>query len=258
MHAGVTLVVPDDTADIEGLVVDAAGQHVPFANVDINPTAPGALHQEERASADGSYRVFAAPAGEYWLTASAPGRGVLTELVQVPGHFQLALGGTGRIAGSVTGITDGSLEVRFDACAELHDIAIAHEPRIVPVIGGRFTIDGAPACRLSLTARWRNTEIALDVAVAANATSTVELELGPPREKLVHGVVRDASGRTVARARIIARLGDQVLDSVSSDANGRFMLHAAAGAELTTETARATVGLANVADEEVDLQLSSK
>jgi hypothetical protein len=255
---GINLALSNSSPEIEGIVVDMAGERVPFANVDIDPVATGALHQEERTSADGSYRVFEAPVGDYWLTATAPGRGVVTQLVQMFGPVQLALGGTGRIAGTVTGIANGSLEIRFDGCAELHDIAIAHEPQIVPVIGGRFAIDGAPACRLALAVRWRGTEIDVDVAVAANSTSIVELELGKPTEKLVHGVVRDAAGRPVALARIGARLGDRVLDSVSSDADGRFSLHAVAGAELTSGTGRATVGLANVADEEVDLELSSK
>jgi hypothetical protein len=250
---GIGLVLSDSAPDLEGVVVDAAGDPVPFANIDVDPVTSGALHQEERASADGSYRVFEAPAGEFWLTATAPGRGVVTQLVQLPGPMQLALGGTGRIAGTVTGIVDGSLAVRFDGCAELHDIPIAHEPRIVPVTGGRFTIDHAPACHLTLTAGWRGSEIDVDVAVAANSTSIVELALGSPPEKLVHGVVRDASGKPVALARVGARLGDRVLDSVSSDDAGRFSLHAVAGAELTSDTAHATVGLANVADEEVDL-----
>ncbi len=253
VQTGITLAVSNSAPDVEGIVVDAAGERVPFANVDIDPVASGVVHQEERASADGSYRAFDAPPGDYWLTAAAPGRGVITQLVQLPGPGQLTLGGTGQIAGTVTGVTDGSLEVRFDGCAELHSIPIAHEPRIVPVVGGRFVIDGAPACRLALAARWRNTEADIEVVVAANSTSVVELELGQPTEKLVHGVVRDAAGKPVALARIGARLGDRVLDSVSSDAAGRFALHAVAGAELTSDTAHATVGLANVADEEVDL-----
>ena len=267
VFTGVTFALPRDVQpDLEGTIVDAAGQPVPLAYLDVAPLDTSAPHQQERASSDGSFRVFDAPAGRYVLTATAPGRGVVAATVSTPAPAaRLALGGTGRIAGTVTGIADGSFEVAFEACAGVdrgEPLRVAHEPQIVRVIGGRFAIDGAPACALSLTARWRGIATLFEVAVTADATTIVELELGPPPSKRVHGVVLDDARAPVANARVTARVGERVIDTVTTDADGRFELNAVGGAELSASAggplARATVGLANVADEELDVVLSTK
>jgi hypothetical protein len=265
----VVFTLPRDVEpDIEGVVVDAAGRPVPLAYLDVTPLDTSAPHQTERASSNGTFRVFDAPAGRYVLTVDAPGRGVGSTTTTSPTRdARLSLGGTGRIAGTVTGIANGSFEVAFESCADVVDaslrpVRVAHEPQIVRVIGGRFTIDGAPACKLALTARWRGTEKPIEVVVTAKETSAVELELGTPTEKLVHGIVRDGARAPVENARVTARLGDRVIDTVATDADGHYAVHAVAGAELTasanSHTERATVGLANVADEQLDISLSSK
>src|SRR5262249_56975816 len=123
------------------------------AFVDVESLDPHKPSQQERADAEGNWEVFAMPAGRYQITVAAAGRGIAVTTVVLPRGEAVALqlGGTGRIEGTTTALSNGTLDVAFDACFDALDLArqpmtIAHEPRLVAVTGGRFTIEAAPAC----------------------------------------------------------------------------------------------------------------
>jgi len=86
----------------------------------------------------------------------------------------------------------------------------------------------------------------------------VELSLGPPHGKQVHGIVRDRDGRPVAGASVSAEYEDEA-PSTQTDASGRYTLETFSGARLeATEGARyatASVSGANVDREQIDLVL---
>lgn len=259
----VVLHLPDQRPDIEGVLVDATGAPVPLTYLDVRHLDPDGTDQVERTDAEGRWQVYDMPAGRYEVTATAPGRGIAIATIAAPrDDVRLQLGGTGRIAGTTTELATGSLEVVFRSCTDAFDaggqpLGVAHEPRIVGVAGGRFFVDGVPACHLLLEVHWRGSVVPLAVAVTANQTAHVELELGPPRDKTIHGVVRDAAGHAVAHARVTAKQGDHDPSTASTDDGGRYTLHAYAGATVTASdgdrTGDATVGRSNLVDEQVDV-----
>jgi Carboxypeptidase regulatory-like domain len=250
-RAPLLLVVPAATPSITGAVVDDRGARVPLAPIDVTPLDPlgePGVAQQERAGADGTYRVFAEPAGTYRIATSVPGRGFASAVASAPGTRTLVLGGTGRITGVVSGVGDGSMRVDFATCAAA---AIAPDPHVVPIAGGHYSLDGAPACKLSLLASWHGQTTRVDVDVKANQTTFVDVAFATPATaKLVHGTAG-------ANAEVTASVGDRVVARATSDADGNFELRAPSGAVIESSGARASVGLANVGDELVEL-VSSK
>jgi hypothetical protein len=259
-HVDATLVVPTAAPlAIAGAVVDDHGARVPLAAIDITPLDPvddPGIEQQERASSDGTYRVYAEPPGTYRVTTSAVGHGFASAIASAPGTRTLVLGGTGRIAGTVTGVADGSIAIDFETCnVAPSPVAIAADPRIVPVVGGRFELDGVPACKLSLLAHWRAQTTRVDVDVRPGQMSLVEIALGDRDiAKLVHGVVLDRDREPVAGADVTATVGERVVASATTDEHGAFELHAPSGAVIASRGATAIVGFANVGDELAVLQ----
>jgi protocatechuate 3,4-dioxygenase beta subunit len=264
-YKDVVLRLPDHPAAISGVVVDASGDPVPFAYVDVEPLDVGRQGQQERADAAGRFGIFDLWGGRYQLTAAAAGRGIAVTTVAVPrgDELKLQLTGTGRIEGTTTALANGTLQVAFDSCFDALDLQkrpmeIAREPRLVTVTGGRFAIDDAPACDLQLHARWRDQIIPARVVVPPAQTGHLELALGPPHAKTVHGIVRDRGGNPVANARVTAVL-DGRTTAASTDAEGGYSLQTWSGAGLAagdgSHIGRALVGRANVGDERVDLTL---
>lgn len=261
-YSNVVLAIPNAVPDIAGTLSDARGNPVPLAYVDISPLVVGEQGQQERADASGSWHVFDMRAGRYQITAAAAGRGVAIETITAPRRdVALRLSGTGRIAGTTTELVDGSFELTFHHCGGSAPIEVDDDARIVVVRGGRFTVERVPACTLTVTARWRDKLLTQAIVVEPDATAYVELALGAPRDKQVHGIVRDDSGKPVANARVTAVVDNREATTVRSDGDGRFTLTAQAGAELVAGTGRrsgrALVGRANVPSEQVDITLSS-
>lgn len=280
-YKDVTFAIPANiTPDLEGTLVDADGAPVPLAYLEIESLDTPAPHQQERTTAAGAFRVFDAPAGRYRVSGSAPGRGAVSAIVTTPRRgATLALGGTGRIAGTVTGIADGTFAVAFSACADytrgganlaasplVLPVLMPHEPRLVVVRGGRFAIDDAPACLLALVASAGGVSVEQTVQVPPRGTALVELDLGARPDKAVYGIVRgkgdgdgDEPGAPIGDARITARVGDRVIATATTDDDGRYLVHAPSGAQISVDTGEATahadVGRANVGDEQVDLTI---
>jgi hypothetical protein len=257
----VVLRLPDRRPDLSGVIVDARDRPVPLVHLDIQPLDPLPDGQQERADAAGVWHVYAMPPARYRITASARGAGVVDTVVVAPRHdLRLALGGTGRIVGSTTELITGSVHVSFVRCGPATDpLEIAHEPRIVPVVSGRFVVERAPACTLALAVRWRDRLVETSVVVEPDRTAYVEVDVGTPRDKVVTGVVRDDQGNAVADARVTAVIRDREAATARTDGNGRFTLHTHAGAQLVAgkgeRVGRATVGRANVDAELVDIVL---
>ena len=250
---------------LSGTVVDATGAPVPLVYLDVRPRSAGVLGQQERADATGTWSVFELVPGPYRLVASVPGRGIAVRDVTAPARdVRIALSGTGRIAGTTSELANGAIAVELTSCSDAMDAAnqpmkIAHEPRLVRVRGGRFAIDDVPACHLTFVASWHGSTIVTSVDVVRGETTQVELELGTPRPKTITGVVRDADHAAVAHAKVTATRGNRELGAATTDDDGRFTLHALAGAVLQARGAggRATakVGLAAVDAERIDLVL---
>ncbi|MBL0218655.1 MAG: carboxypeptidase regulatory-like domain-containing protein [Myxococcales bacterium] len=256
----------DRTPDIEGTLVDEHGAPVAFAFVDLAPQGPGGIGQQERTDAEGHWQVFNMPAGPYRIAASAPGHGITTSAIVAPVHdVALQLGGVGRIAGTTTLLANGTFELSEVACADSMrgrgGIPLTQQHRLVQVSGGHFTIDDVPACTIWASATWHDQHVRIDVEVPPGGTGSLELDLGPPHAKAVHGTVRDDAGRPVPHVLVSAAYKAERNAMISTDDAGRFRLQTYSGATLTVEaaggSAMASVGMANVEDEEVDLTLGT-
>jgi protocatechuate 3,4-dioxygenase beta subunit len=259
----VVFTLQDRAPDIEGTLVDEHGQPVPFAFVDLAPQSAGGIGQQERTDANGHWQVFSMPAGSYRISASAPGHGVTVTTVQAPARgVALQLGGVGRIEGTTTLLVAGTFELTDVSCSDTGrrgGVSLAQQHRLVQVSGGRFTIDDLPACNLIARATWRDQTVRLDVEVPAAGTARVELALGPPHAKTVHGVVRDADGRIVRDALVTAAYKGGRTAVTRTDDAGRFTLQTFSGATLSADfdgaQGLATVGMANIDEEQVDITL---
>lgn len=262
-YPGVVLRVGNDPPDVAGSIVDAEFGPVPFAFVDIAPLEPGVHGQQERSNASGIWHVYRLPKGRYHVSAHAAGLGVVSTTVVAPDRdVKLQLGGTGTLAGTTTGIVDGSFELTLHHCGSPTDaIELVDDARIVIVRGGRFSVERIPACTLTFSARWRDRVITRNASIEAHRTTYVELELGEAQEKTVHGTVRDRDGKPVADARVTAIIDTREAKTVRTREDGTFTLTTKAGAQLVAGTGRhvgrATVGRANVPSERVDLVLAN-
>lgn len=249
--------------DLEGTLADETGAPVPFAFVDLSPLDPGGIGQQERTDAEGHWQVFRMPAGRYRVSASARGHGVAAETILAPKRdVSLRLGGVGRIEGTTSLLANGAFVLEGMACAdenrERGGILVAEPRRLVQVIGGRFSIDDVPACAIQALATWRAQRVRFDVSILANATGTVELAIGPPPAKTVHGTVRDESGRPVSDVLITAYHAEGEA-SVRTDATGRYSLRTFSRAAIVADdgtTAATYVSTDDVVDDEtIDIDL---
>nr|HEX4312871.1 carboxypeptidase-like regulatory domain-containing protein [Kofleriaceae bacterium] len=140
----VTFKLPAQTADIDGMLVDANGNPVPYAFVDLAPL-DNDIAQQERADERGHWSVFSMPPGRYKITATAPGLGVVTQTVTAPiANVRLQLSGSGRVDATIAAIADGSVEVRMVSC---DGVPLPHAPKLAAVVNHRVTVADVPACK---------------------------------------------------------------------------------------------------------------
>ena len=177
-----TFQIPSRGADISGTLVDERGTPVPMAFFDLEPLDEGGLSQQERSGADGTWGVFAMPAGRYQLTAYAPGRGVIsTEVTSPSSGVRLQLGGTGTIEGVAKGVKTGSFELVIAGCTvDWNRIKITEASRLVSVRDGKFTLDGLPACDLTASAKWRDQVRRVDISLTANTKTPLAIDFEHP------------------------------------------------------------------------------
>lgn len=259
--ADVVLTVPTRAPDLAGQVTDADGQRVPLAFLDVASLDNLTVGQQERASAAGDFAVYSMPAGRYQISTSAAGRGFVQEIVTGPRRdLALKLSGSGRIVGTTTNLVDGTFELTMHYCGTGSiPVELDDDPRVVVVRGGQFVIDEAPACTLVLSARWRDKLVTTAVVVEPDGTAYLDLPIGDGALKQVRGVVRDASGDPVRDARVTAVIDGTETTTVRSGDDGHFTVRAAPGASLVASNGirvgKATVGTANVTEEQVDVVL---
>jgi hypothetical protein len=259
---GVVFRLPERRPDLEGVLVDRAGQPLGFTFVDLKPLDPGGVGQQERSDASGRWEVYSVPPGRYRVTTHAAGRGVASATVVSPRDgVRLELSGTGRLEGTTPRLAHGSFELALDSCFDGGEmIALPQSRRLVTVTGGRFAIDDLPACELSFAAIWRGRSVAQHIAIPAGGTARLELDLGEPHDKTVRGVVRDGAGRPIADAIVsVVRGDDDARPAVvaRTDASGAYAIKAFSGAKLCAaargKVGHARVGGANIDTEQVDV-----
>ncbi|MEZ4399650.1 MAG: carboxypeptidase-like regulatory domain-containing protein [Kofleriaceae bacterium] len=236
-YADVVLVVPDASPDLSGRVVTADGRPVPFAFVDIRGESPGAESQQERADADGAWAVYALPAGAYRVASVVDGAGVAVAHVAAPAQdVELRMPGEGAVQGEVRGISDGLVTFTVVACSVGDDVLDASMRRAVRVTDGRYRLDAAPACHLSLQVERGDLRLFVEAAVTPGGVTRLDLDFPDDQPVSVRGVVVDAAGRPAGGATVSASgSGDGA--TTETDAAGRFALVARSGDALVAEGA---------------------
>jgi protocatechuate 3,4-dioxygenase beta subunit len=257
-------VIPNRDPDITGRLVDAHGNPVPFAYLDLTPEDPANIGQQERTDDQGYWHVYAMPPGRYRVEVAVSGKGVATGTVVSPSvDNQLELSGTGRIEGTTTNLANGSFIAQLDTCYD-EAIQLPKETRLVSVIGGRFVIDDVPACDVRMFTVWHDRRTRANVLVERDQAAHLEIDVGPRRMKRVTGFVHDSEGRPVADAIVReATVPDDTYSGTPAvtDNTGHYEIEAVAGTTLESSNGDsrgiATVGLADVKDEQVDITLES-
>ncbi len=225
--------LPARGPDVDGVLVDRGGAPVALAYIDL-ASLDGGSGQQERTDEQGRWSVFQLAPGRYRVTAYAPGRGVVAATIEAPQTgVRLQLGGTGRIEGRTPLLAAGSFELTLDRCEDSErSLRLPAERRLVTVTDHRFSVEDVPACDLAFTATWRNSHARGGVEVPAGGVARVELDVGPPRAKVVTGTVTDTSGRPVegVEVRAVHRDGEEAV--ATTDAAGRYTLSTFARAAL--------------------------
>ncbi|MDX2091128.1 MAG: carboxypeptidase-like regulatory domain-containing protein [Kofleriaceae bacterium] len=255
--------LPAMTADLDGVLVDRAGEPVPFAFIDLAPRSPSGIGQQERTDAQGRWQFHDVPAGPYALRAHVSGRGMVASSIMAPqtDSERLVLGGTARLTGTTTFLVDGSFEITELTCKDFANdqLRIEEPPRMVPVVASAFSLSGLPACKVVGRARWRSQAVGFEADLTAGGGATVELDLGTPRPKRVYGIVRDENGEPVANVVVASRAKASADELTRTDDDGHYSLTATPGAfvhaKLRARSAERQVGAANVDEERVDLVL---
>ena len=228
-YDNVVFTVPNATPDLSGRVMTADGRPVPFAFVDVNGESDGTMNQQERSDADGNWAVYALPAGQYRVSASAEGMGAVVTHTSVPAQgVDLTMSGTGTLVGKVLGVSEGSVLLAAQSCAIGGDVMPIEFRRVVSVIGGTYRLDGVPACELTLRVDHGSRPVFVGATVTAGGETTLDLDLPDEGPVLVRGIVRDSDRRPVAGAAVTAAGGPQPT-SAETGPDGRFTLEAHAG-----------------------------
>lgn len=263
-YDNVVFALPNRGPDLDGVLVDRGGAPVAMAFIDLTPLDEGGISQQERTDAQGRWSVFQLPPGRYRVVSHAPGRGIVaTEITAPQSQVRLSLGGTGRIEGTAPRLAKGSFELTFAMCYDDGGaIRLPAERRLVTVTGGRFVVDDVPACDLQYVASWRGKPRPGRIEVAAGSTAQLELDLGPPRAKVIHGTVTDG-GRPVDGAAVTAVFEDEPAATTTTDSAGRYTLRTFVGARLSAskpgthgETRHAHSAVSADDDEPADLEMT--
>jgi hypothetical protein len=150
------LEVPRGEPDLSGVVLDEENSPVANAFVDVIALDPTLQSQQERTDSQGRFEVYQLEPGSYRVSAIVPDLGVATAETMSPSSgVRLRLSGTGTLEGEVEGMTDGNLEIVINELLNTHGddtVSLAGQmhyapiQRTVPVVDGRFRLDGLPAC----------------------------------------------------------------------------------------------------------------
>ncbi|MEO7730811.1 MAG: carboxypeptidase-like regulatory domain-containing protein [Kofleriaceae bacterium] len=174
--------LPDQRPDLEGVLVDATGEPVAGAFLDLFALDPGGLNQQERSDAQGRWGAYSMPAGRYRVTAHADGKGVAHATITSPSAgTRLALGGTGRLEGTTPRLAHGSFELVLTSCSDGDGmIWLPPAHRVVTVTDGHFTVDDVPACAVLFSASWQGNTLTAQATVPSGGAGHVQLDVGVP------------------------------------------------------------------------------
>lgn len=227
-----TFVIPATAADLAGTLTTHDGAPASQVYLDVHGLDPGLTDQQERTDAGGAWEVFTLPPGRYAIVARAPGLGLAEAIVTAPaGELHLRMSGVGGLTGAARGLADGTFEVDVECEMVGTTWGRTSERFLVVVRGGRFRVDGLPACRLVVTPRrgpWRAPPVTVEIT--ADSVATVDLDLAPLAVRDVRGYLRDDLGRPLAGATVAMTTAPFV--GTETDATGRFWLRAPRGAPL--------------------------
>ncbi len=192
-YDNVRFVAADKDADLEGSIVDARGQPIAHAFVDVIPLDADGMAQQERADEYGEWAVYNLPAGRYHVKAFVPGLGAAASYVEVPSRgMRLQLGGTGSVVGRVHGIENGSMSVTLTNCTyrdqddvlvQFDDITMPDMRMLVSIYGGSFQLDDLPACQLSGRARSGTRHGFFHADVKPGEVTSIEVDMRHPHER---------------------------------------------------------------------------
>ena len=125
------------------------------------------------------------------MVASIPGEDFVERRVTVPGHgIGLTPGGTGSLAAELPGVGDGSLS--FETSCPLPSDPIPFEvtpqPWVVFLRGGRFRVEGLPACDRSvrIDTGGRRYDAGFSMAAAAETHARFERSRAPYLSNIPH------------------------------------------------------------------------
>ncbi len=226
----VEFVIPDVPPDLVGEIVTAGGAPAARAFIDIAGLSEGTMNQQERADDQGRWGVFALPPGQYQITAYVEGEGAVSAVVTSPGGAgTLRLSGTGTLIGRATGIDHGSFTLTVTACETEHAMLSPRSKKLVTVHDGTYRVDGLPACAMRGEVASRVRQRGFDATITAGGVTSLDLDLSPPRAKVVTGVVRDENGAPVAGASVATLTSDHDSIQTSTDVDGRFSIEAHGG-----------------------------
>ncbi len=257
----VTFEVPATAPDLTGTIVTATGQPSARAFVDVT-AVDGAPAQRERADGASAWAIFELPPEPYRVVARVPGEGIAVAVVTAPARdVVLTLSGTGALAGTTIGLTEGSFTMEVDCLpkGQTYPLPGASVERfLVPVRGGTYRVDRLPACGLWLVGRKGPMSTPeFEVEVAADRTATLDLDLTPLVTTAVTGTVHDRAGRPIGGA-LVTVAGQRMVRTLT-ERDGGFALPAPPGGRLIVSGDGAMGSVAVPADDrpawEVDVVL---
>lgn len=186
----VTFVIRPREPDVTGILLDADGEPVAGAYVDIIPDLATGMAQQERTDRQGRFAVYALPAGPYQIAAYVPDRGIRVSYIDAPARdVQLKLSATGSVRGNVPNVNEGRFTLSLGSCfAEDEDGAsfafdsynMPGIDRIVPISGGNFKIEGLPPCTFYGRAVMGDKAMTVSVDVTPGGTTVVTWDFDQP------------------------------------------------------------------------------
>jgi hypothetical protein len=174
VHVRHAVFVLDDRApDLQGVIV-ADGR--PVAGVSV--AVLGEESRELRSDAEGRWAAYDLPAGDYRVAAvDAAGRSAVHAVVVPSARVVVELAPAAVLTGRVDpDVGNGWIAVELDTCLDEGDPY--GEPRSVqvPVVAGRYRIDGVPACTRQVSAEWRTGGANVGVDLVAGQVTTLDFD----------------------------------------------------------------------------------
>jgi hypothetical protein len=174
---GVRLTLRDDPPVARGVVVAADGTPVAGADVVLADFDTATTTTDSA----GRWSAYGIPPGRYGLVAmTSSGRFAAREVTVPATDVRLRLAEPAAVTGRVAGVDAGWLSVVGLECQRVAGLLTRRLRWDVPIIDGRYRVDGMPTCVAELTFyRGVTYDEAAGLHLAAGATTTVDVALVP-------------------------------------------------------------------------------